>query len=501
MEPERPIRIKPTAPPLSRGQPTKARPSDERNRRFRSLLVILVAGLAVAFVFLVIPEVARERNEDIRAVREAELGTVVMEVEGPQKLAPYANLEREKAREEATSELGSFVQLQALLEEEMNIDAWGAREYEQIKDLATVADQYFVENEYPRAMEAYRTATLELQELINEGSAQYDKSIAAGQIALDERDEVAATIAFQQALTIIPDDPIASNGRARAALLPRVSALLREFDRSLLRNDLIQARSTLDELQNLDPNTNGLSDAIVKLDDLETDDRYNGFVSEAFAALRNKQFDSATLSFNQALQLKPHDPVASDGLNQTKQNRLLTRLDELRSAAEHATNEGRWTDAIAAYDQALLLDRSVRYARDGREELRTLIAIIESMDKYLNDPNVLSSEDDFAQATKFLSAAIEQIHRGPAFDAKRRAFQALVERAGKPLPLVLLSDNVTEVSIYRIGKLGTFDYHELFLRPGRYTLLGSSDGCRDVRMTIVVEASMGPVSISCQERI
>ena len=184
MEPERPIRIKPTAPPLSRGQPTKARPSDERNRRFRSLLVILVAGVAVAFVFLVVPEVARERNDDIRAVREAKLETVVGVVEGPQKLAPYANLEREKAREEATSELGSFVELQAVLEEEMNIDAWGAREYEQIKDLATVADQYFVENEYPRAMEAYRTATLELQELINEGSAQYNKSIAAGQLSL-----------------------------------------------------------------------------------------------------------------------------------------------------------------------------------------------------------------------------------------------------------------------------------------------------------------------------
>ena len=138
---------------------------------------------------------------------------------------------------------------------------------------------------------------------------------------------------------------------------------------------------------------------------------------------------------------------------------------------------------------------------DGREDLRTLIAIIESMDKYIADPNVLSSEDAFAQATKSLAAAIEQTQRGPTFDAKRRAFQALVERAGKPLPLVLLSDNVTEITIYRGGTLGTFNYHELFLRPGRYPLLGSSDGCRDVRMTIVVEAAMAPISIRCQERI
>ena len=76
-----------------------------------------------------------------------------------------------------------------------------------------------------------------------------------------------------------------------------------------------------------------------------------------------------------------------------------------------------------------------------------------------------------------------------------------MDRAGKPLPLVLMSDSVTEVSIYHVGKLGTFERHELNLRPGRYTLLGSSDGCRDVRMPILVAPALRPVSVSCQERI
>jgi len=71
----------------------------------------------------------------------------------------------------------------------------------------------------------------------------------------------------------------------------------------------------------------------------------------------------------------------------------------------------------------------------------------------------------------------------------------------KPSEPAATLDRITEVSIYRVGKLGTFERHELNLRPGRYTLLGSSDGCRDVRMTIVVEPSMGPISIVCEERI
>ena len=383
----------------------------------------------------------------------------------------------------------------------MNIDAWGTNEYERIKELASVADRYFVENEYPRAMEAYRTATSELEKLIDDGRAQYTKSISNGQVALDRRDEDAATIAYQRALMIIPDDPIATNGLARATLLPRISTLFREFDRSLLRSDLKRARTKLDELHDLDPATKGLAETFANLVELESEARYNRFVSEGFEALQNKRFDEATSSFDQALELKPGDLVALDGLNQTKQNRLLMKLDRLRSTAELAKTEGRWTDAVAAYDRALLLDRSVRYARDGREDLRALIAMIKTMDRYLDDPHILSLDEEYAKAKKTHTAATDQTGRGPTFDAKKSEFRTLMDRAGKPLPLVLVSDSITEVSIYHIGRLGTFERHELNLRPGRYTLLGSSDGCRDVRMTIVVEPAMLPVSVSCQERI
>lgn len=501
MEPESPLKITPTSPPLSSDRPTKNLSSSERKFGLRWLVVVLVFGVAGIFVFLVLPELVRERTSDMRSSRDNEREAFVEQTKDSEELAPYANLEREKAREEATVELASFVELQEILEEEMNIDAWGTNEYERIKELASVADRYFVENEYPRAMEAYRTATSELEKLIDDGRAQYTKSISNGQVALDRRDEDAATIAYQRALMIIPDDPIATNGLARATVLPRISTLFREFDRSLLRSDLKRARTKLDELHDLDPATKGLAETFANLVELESEVRYNRFVSEGFEALQNKRFDEANSSFDQALELKPGDPVAIDGLNQTKQNRLLMKLDRLRSTAELAKTEGRWTDAVAAYDRALLLDRSVRYARDGREDLRALIAMIKTMDRYLDDPHILSLDEEYAKAKKTHTAATDQTGRGPTFDAKKSEFRTLMDRAGKPLPLVLVSDSITEVSIYHIGRLGTFERHELNLRPGRYTLLGSSDGCRDVRMTIVVEPAMLPVSVSCQERI
>ena len=57
------------------------------------------------------------------------------------------------------------------------------------------------------------------------------------------------------------------------------------------------------------------------------------------------------------------------------------------------------------------------------------------------------------------------------------------------------------MTIYKVGRLGAFERRELNLRPGRYTIVGSRDGCRDVRKEIVLSPDMAPVAVRCEERI
>ena len=72
METETPLKITPTPPPLSRGRPTKALSSSERKFSLRWLIVVLAFGVAGIFVFLVLPEVVRERTTEIRSSRDSE---------------------------------------------------------------------------------------------------------------------------------------------------------------------------------------------------------------------------------------------------------------------------------------------------------------------------------------------------------------------------------------------------------------------------------------------
>ena len=72
MEPETPLKITPTSPPLSSDRPTKNLSSSERKFGLRWLVVVLVFGVAGVFVFLVLPELVRERTSDMRSSRDNE---------------------------------------------------------------------------------------------------------------------------------------------------------------------------------------------------------------------------------------------------------------------------------------------------------------------------------------------------------------------------------------------------------------------------------------------
>ena len=78
-----------------------------------------------------------------------------------------------------------------------------------------------------------------------------------------------------------------------------------------------------------------------------------------------------------------------------------------------------------------------------------------------------------------------------------------MEGARTPVSVTLNSDGETSVVIYRVARLGKFDNHQLDLRPGDYTVVGSRPGYRDVRKVIKVRpgATLPPLLVRCEEAI
>ena len=73
----------------------------------------------------------------------------------------------------------------------------------------------------------------------------------------------------------------------------------------------------------------------------------------------------------------------------------------------------------------------------------------------------------------------------------------------KPVRLSLVSDNATDVAIPSIGQFGTFAKRDIELKPGRYTVIGTRDGFREVQreITIAPGQESQTIRVSCSDPI
>ena len=96
--------------------------------------------------------------------------------------------------------------------------------------------------------------------------------------------------------------------------------------------------------------------------------------------------------------------------------------------------------------------------------------------------------------------------RRPRSAGRRRSSRTVathIAAAEVPVAVALTSDNQTIVTIYRVGRIGAFERKDMELLPGRYTIVGSRSGFRDVRRELMVMPGQTPppVAIQCEEPI
>jgi len=110
----------------------------------------------------------------------------------------------------------------------------------------------------------------------------------------------------------------------------------------------------------------------------------------------------------------------------------------------------------------------------------------QQLDYYLASPARVYSAEPLANAEQLIESAGRPAANEPRLLDKIGRLQQLVATARTPIKVTFYSDGLTNVVIYRIGRLGKFTYKQLDLPPGTYTVVGSRPGFRDVRHTLTV---------------
>jgi tetratricopeptide (TPR) repeat protein len=321
--------------------------------------------------------------------------------------------------------------------------------------------------------------------------------------ALAKGDASAALAALATAAVIEPDNSDIASLKQRAEVLPKLLPLLDEAQTAEAGDDLAKAQSLLEQALKLDPLHEGAQAALQRVTASARNRGFNQSMSEGYAALNAGRFDSARKAFNAAAKLQPGSKEAASALQEVATAETAQRLASLDQQGRRDEQQEQWDKAVAAYEQAQKLDKSVLFASEGLNRSRMRAQLDKQLRTALADPLRLS-DTAVASATEQLLAQAKQVApRGPVLEQQISQLDTALRKANTSVNVTLRSDEKTEVIVYKVARLGSFAERELTLRPGNYTALGTRAGYRDVRQTFTVtaDAAPAPVTIVCTEPI
>jgi serine/threonine protein kinase/tetratricopeptide (TPR) repeat protein len=409
---------------------------------------------------------------------------------------------------------------------------WGGPEFAMAKMRAAESIGARDAGNLKMAQQRLADASRLLDEVESRAQQAFAAQLAAGQKALAANQQELAKEAFDLARRIDPNDRRIAEGQRHTSNLNDVLPLLADAQNAESARNFSRAVQDYNQVLSIDPGNDKARTGLARAKTEFGDDNYAKAVGSGFAALGAGRLDDARAAFTKAKSLRPTGSEAAEGLRRVEAALDAKGFALMRQRAAGLEAQERWDEAVEAYNSALQADPSLAFAQEGKNRAAARAQLGASMQSLIDRPERLASESVREQARALLQTANQQATSGPVlrsqiarlelllpdYDKSSRSVPSSIRpvvawpsdtapstRAAidKPVRLALVSDSATDVVIPSIGEFGTFAKREIELKPGRYTVIGTRDGYRDVRQDVIVAAGQEgkTIRVSCSDPI
>jgi hypothetical protein len=458
----------------------------------------LVLVLAAVAVFVWLPAVVERGEEARQAAAVPEPVAAEPEPSGP-VLSPE---ETAALKAQAETLLAGLLTQQSALRA-LNLANWAADDEQRYRDLSEAGDNAFLADDFTAAVSNYTEAQTLGEALAKRAVSTVDQSLEAAKAAVAVGDVESALAEYGRVLAVDPQHPGALAGRTRAERLPEVLSLVRRADGELDRGELATALASYQAALAIDGDWEAARAGVAAANRALRAAEFDRRMSAGFGHLSAEDYAAASDEFQAALALRPSAPEALDGLAQAEQGMKLDEIALIEARAVAFERRELWSQAVALYRSALESDATLVFAQEGLQRAGARAGLEAKLVNLIDNPTLLFADNILADANALLEEAAVQSPRGPRLEEQIGQLGRLVALASTPIPVELTSDQLTEVTLYRVGALGAFAAKQVELRPGTYTVIGSRNGYRDVRQTFTVRPgrNLAPISVVCVEPI
>ena len=463
----------------------------------RAITVLLVLALAAVGLLLMLPrwtpptpvavDPAPARNSP--ANTSAEQVSAALPLDDEQATAGA----RRDAQDLLRATLTRLARLQA-----SHVERWDRSGLHGLQEALSSGEKAYRETRYRAAQDAYRIALTQADQIDTRLPLVIARLLKEGDRALAAGNSAQADSAFGEVLAIRPEHREATLGRARAATLDRVLALVEQAEAYEQMGEEDKARAVYKDAAKLDEHTASVKAGRARLASSARARQLRTALSAGHLALARGDFNAARRAFQDAATLDDASAEVVAGQRETERRAAAAAIAAALDRATRAQSTEAWREAARSYGAALALDGDLSGVADRKRAAEQRAQLDEQLDSLRKDASALTEQNQRELAHSTLARAQAIATPGPRLRAQISALRSALELARAPLEVTLLSDGEAEVALDGIGSLGHFSEHRLDLLPGRYRALVRRAGHADVRIEFSLMPGASAPRISLQ---
>lgn len=470
--------------------------------------------ICASSVFLFLPKcVAEKRNTDNTPKQnEIELSPAT---EPPQTIKeepvvvteqqPVTEISPEKLsqlKQQAEELLLLLIEKQKLLETKA-VKKWASEKFMTAITLGTSGDEHFRKQEYPHAITAYKDALKILTTLEQQIAPTLANHLQQGELALTQAEKNTAIQHFELAQAIDPVNTQAKNGLQRAETIVALYKLLDKGGKFEAKSRFADAQQTYQKATELDPLSAEAKMALSRVSNRLEQIEFARLMNQGHAALKTRQYGDARAAFMAAQKLAPNSDKPKQGIRTLERAIRDEKISVLTVEAQHFENNQNWSNAVKSYQQILTVTPDSSSAKQALARNLQREVMLAKVDDHIKNKLRLGSEKVANEAQILVKEIALMDNPGSKIIQQTEILKDLLRIAKQPIAITLRSDNQTDITIFKVAKLGRFEQRNIELKTGKYTIVGSRSGFRDVRKVITVTADMQDkaVQVICNEPI
>ena len=467
---------------------------EQESRAVRRRRLQLVVGAALSVVVLALAYggilLIRDTGGDGPARVAKTPAEAVAPAPLPQPAAPVAVPEPvdaaaiEAARESFKTSLAAF---QAEIEPNVVHDdfaRWDVIAQRRILDAKDAAIADFGAANYADATDALAAVQADAEAVLAARDRAFEDAFAAAGAAFAADNYDSALAAIDRALEIRPESAPAVALKERIDNLPVLLETIEAAAVARVENNLAAEERHLAAALEIDPNRNELAPRLEEVRRLLREAAFAGHIADGLARVDTRDLAAAKRSLAAARKIytnRPEIDVLDEKIAALQIELTIERLTRTARAAAAADD---WPAAERTYIE---VRRLAPVARDITNELARAQAI-NGLDaraaRHLASPERLASEAVAADASAVANDIAAYRGDSPRLASKADELAALVAAYGVKVPVRIVSDGETDISVRGVGIVGKVTDRTIELRPGRYTFEGIRAGFQAVLMRV-----------------